>query len=661
MSGRNAETVRFGPFRFVPGDGLWRGAEEMRLPPRALGVLTVLLARPGVVVSKGELLDAVWPDTFVTESSLLEAIGLLRDALGDDRRHPIYIQTVHRRGYRFVAGVTTGDEVPATASPSLPEVDGHEWRPLIVASAASVVATVAIAIVFAVFGQRPIEPRAGRFSIALPVDAPVDPLLGSIAVSNDGTRLVYVALASTGSRLYLRTIDRDEPRLIPGSEGATGPFLSPDGEWVGFFANGSLQKLRVTGGRPVTLCPARSGAGAVWSDSGEILFGGGPGGGLATVSDQGGDPVVVTAPAPGSRDIRYAFPDLLPGHRGVIFTVMTLSGSHVAVLDQPGGRRVTLAADAAFGRYSPTGHLIVERHGHLEAAAFSLASLTTTGAPRRIAAGLSATGLLDGPRFAFSRTGALVYVPGPDGEPDAPRHWLDTGEPMDGVADGGEGISPAWRPDGLEIAFAYSKAGPFNLFMKPADGHADPAPLVTSPWNQFPTSWTPDASQLAYTEFQPLTGADIWVLDVRTRLRRPVVRTLYDETWARFSPDGRIMAYMSNESGRWEIYVRDAAGTGPRLRVSAAGGVWPCWSADGRTLYFSANGRTMASAMGRAATMTASAPYPVPGADAMALAGGGPVSDRRLVLQADGRPRERRELRVVLGWFAELTHGVPVS
>ena len=115
MSGRNPESVFFGPFRFVPADGLWRDGRAVPLPPRALGVLTALIATPGEVVSKQQLMDAVWPGTFVTESSLLEAIGLLRDTLGDDRRQPTYIQTVHRRGYRFI-----GDLAPAPA-PDAPD------------------------------------------------------------------------------------------------------------------------------------------------------------------------------------------------------------------------------------------------------------------------------------------------------------------------------------------------------------------------------------------------------------------------------------------------------------------------------------------------------------------------------------------------------------
>jgi serine/threonine-protein kinase len=531
---------------------------------------------------------------------------------------------------------------------------------------------------------------------------------GSVAVSLDGSKLAYVATAAGRSQLFLRSVDRDEPTPIAGTEDASDPFFSPEGEWVGFFARGSLQKVRVDGGSPVVMAAARAGAGATWTADNTIIYGGGPGGGLARVSASTGSrtigapddaPIVIATPAAGSRDLRFGWPDVLPGDRGVLFTSITLAGSDVGVIDLRTGKRTLIAEHAAFARYAPTGHVVFERQGRLEAAAFSLNTLTTTSAPSPIVSGVSRGDMLEGPRFAFSRTGALVYVPATIDEQDAPLHWLDArGQlervplpsprngsidiapnqrqlalTMDGesgpsvwvgdVAEGdlrrfindGQSVSPAWRPDGLEIAFAFSKAGPFNLFVKPIDGSAGPAPLIESPWNQFPTSWMPDASQLAFTEFQPLTGADIWVLDVATHQRRALVRTLFDETWARFSPDGRWIAYMSNESGRWEIYVRPSNGEGARIRVSASGGVWPCWSLDGRTIYFSANGRTMASAVKAIPELVAAAPVSVPGADAMVLAGGATASDRLLVRQAGAQMTGRAELRVVLEWFSELT------
>src|SRR5688572_6043092 len=125
---QSGSVLHFGPFRFEPGNGLWRGAEEVPLPPRALGVLTALAMQPGVVVSKQALMDAVWKDAFVTEASLLEAIRVLRDALGDDRQNPSYIQTIHRRGYRFIAAVGTREHAMAW---------GPHWRPLVVAGGAA--------------------------------------------------------------------------------------------------------------------------------------------------------------------------------------------------------------------------------------------------------------------------------------------------------------------------------------------------------------------------------------------------------------------------------------------------------------------------------------------------------------------------------------------
>jgi serine/threonine-protein kinase len=692
---RNAEALHFGDFRYEPGNGLWRGDEEVPLPPRALGILAALIARPGAVVSKQELLDAVWKEAFVTEASLLEAIRVLREALGDDRLNPTYIQTVHRRGYRFVAALRSPD---APLPPPEAGIADH-WRPLLVAGFAATLATIGIGVVFALYGQRPPAPRPTvRFTIALPEDTAIDPLRGSIAVSADGTQMMYVAIHAGRPRLFLRTADSDTPQLVEGSDGAADPFFSPDGEWVGFFAHGSLKKLRVTGGTPVALCAARAGGGATWARDGTIVFGGGPGGGLARVSDAGGEPQILLAPRAGSREFSYGWPDILPDGSGVVYTAVSLAGSRVALLDFATGSSHGLIESASFGRYSPTGHLVFERRGRLEAAAFSLRDRRIADLPRPILRGLATTDSVQaGPRFAFSRTGSLIYVPGASGAGDERLQWLDVSgnleplpvpaTPVEGVdvapdlrqlamtvetdagrdlwvgdlqrgaitrlSTDGRSVSPAWRPDGLEIAFAYSKAGPFNLFTRPAHSEAAPQPLLQSEWNQVPTSWSPDGRLVAFTEFHPLTGADIWTVDVVTRQRRSVVRTLFDESHARFSPDGKWIAYMTNESGRWDVFVRPADGTGPRVQASTEGGARPAWSIDGRTLYFSTNGRATAAAVQVHPTLSVSAPMMIPVRADLQPASGRAASDRVLV-RPGGITSSRRELRVVLEWFTEL-------
>jgi DNA-binding winged helix-turn-helix (wHTH) protein len=712
MSDGPRAPVVFGPYRFEPDNGLWRNGHEVALPPRALAVLAALIAQPGTVVAKRALIDAVWKDAFVTEASLLEAIRVLREALDDDRRNPIYIQTVHRRGYRFVAPVTMPGGAPFDSAASaiaqgrdvptseIETAAPNPWRPLVTAAAAAVTAMIGIALVFAILGQRPADPRpTTRFTIALPEDMAIDPLRGSVAVSEDGTRMVYVAVEVGRPRLFLRTIDRDSPEPIDGSDGAADPFFSPNGQWVGFFAHGSLKKLRVGGGTPTVLCAARAGAGASWARDGTIVFGGGAGGGLARVSEDGGEPVLLTAPPAGSRDVSYGWPDVLPDGSGVLYTAISLSSTRVALFDLRRRQSHEIVNAARFGRYSPTGHIVFERRGRLEAAPFSLDHRRVLAAPRPILRGLAtSSAALAGPRFAFSRTGSLIYVPGASIDGDERLQWLDVhgrlaptqlppaaiatvdvardlqqlamtvetdsgsdlwiGDLRRGVlsrlSTDGRSANPTWRPDGLEIAFAYSKAGPFNLFIRPADTDALPQPLLPSPWNQFPTSWSPDGRRLAFTEVHPLTGADVWTLDLATRERQQIVRTLFDESHARFSPDGRWMAYMSNESGRWDIFVRPATGGGPRVQVTTDGGAWPCWSVDGRTLYFSANGRAAAAAIETTPALKVSAPMVIPGRDDLQLASGHAASDRILVRQGGVTP-VRRELRVVLEWFAELT------
>jgi serine/threonine-protein kinase len=652
------------------------------------------------VIAKQQLMDAVWKDAFVTEASLLEAIRVLRDALGDDRLNPAYIQTVHRRGYRFIADVRSApvESVPAAAGPAGAGVAEH-WRPLLVTGLAATLATIGIGLVFAIYGQRPPEPRPTvRFTIALPEDTAIDPLRGSIAVSEDGSKMLYVALHAGRPRLFLRTADRDAPQVIDGTDGAADPFFSPDGEWIGFFAHGSLKKLRVSGGTPIALCAARGGAGASWARDGTIVFGGGPSGALARVSADGGEPVVLARPQAGSRELTFGWPEILPDDSGILFTATSLAGNRVALFDPATGVSQTLVESGAFGRYSPTGHLVFERRGRLEAAAFSLRERRVIDSPRPILRGLATSDATQaGPRFAFSRTGSLIYVPGVSSDVDERLQWLDVRgglEPLplpaaplatidiapdltqlamavetDAGSDlwvgdlqrgavtrlssDGRSVSPAWRPDGLEIAFAYSKAGPFNLFTRPAYGDGTPQPLLHSEWNQVPTSWSPDGRRLAFTEFHPLTGADIWTVDVVTHERQQVVRTLFDESHARFSPDGRWIAYMTNESGRWDVFVRAAQGPGPRVQVSTDGGAWPAWSIDGRTLYFSANGRAAAAAVQTDGALTVSAPMVIPARDDLQPASGRAASDRVLV-RSRGISPARRELRVVLEWFAEL-------
>jgi DNA-binding winged helix-turn-helix (wHTH) protein len=622
MFERSAETVEFGPFRFDSANGLWRGPTEVRLPPRALAVLGALVARPGELVSKAALLDAGWKDAFVTEASLLEAIHVLRAALGDNRKAPSYIQTVHRRGYRFVAPVQTAGLVqdgasppdpapslrpaaPATAawpsrddapSAELPAFfSGPEWRLIVRRCSWAAAATALTSLLVAAFGPRPLDLPPSHFSIALPAAMQVPPAGGAVSASPDGRRFAFVGLDGDRPALFLREAGQSRPVRVDEDSEPSDPFFSPDGRLIGYFAGGQL-KVAAPGLPPRAIAAALPGAGATWTDAGTIVFGGGPGGGLARVSLSGGPPEVLLQPQALSPDVRFGWPDALPDHSGLLFTVLTPTGSDVAILDAGASRHRIVVHDAAFGRYAPTGHLVVERRGQLAAAPFDLASRSLAGALRPVVDDVASAGVFEGPRYAFSQSGSLVYVPGSAGGPLTVqwRAALGARDERSGEFErrltvrpesvfpglGGDAsiaaagpVSPASRPDGLEVAFAANKTGPYNLFVRPLVGGPE-LPLDSSPWNQVPTSWSPDGRYLAFTEFNPATGADVWLLDRLTHLKRPLARTPLDETAARHSPDGRWLAYLSKTGGEWQVVVVPAGGGSPQARFPARR-VWP--------------------------------------------------------------------------------------
>ena len=382
----------------------------------------------------------------------------------------------------------------------------------------------------------------------------------------------------------------------------------------------------------------------------------------------------------------------------MLFTALSLGDSQVMALDLASGARTVIADAAAFGRYSPTGHLVFERRGRLEAAPFSLAERRITSTPRPILRDVATGRAADGPRFAFSPGGSLVYVPNQSPGGDDRLHWLSTNghlepiplppAPLDLGGDGrgpeqarargrGRSGSDLWLGDLARGSVSrWDLDGPASArrgvptasrsrspTARPARSTSSSAPptaaaeieaLLDSPWNQMPTSWSPDGRRLAFTEYHPLTGADVWMVDVDTRERTPIVRSLFDESHARFSPDGRWLTYMSNDSGRWEVFVRPADGNGARVQVSSGGGAWPCWSSDGRAIYFTAAEHTLVAAVRSGPTLSISPPLALTARDDLQLAGGRAGIDRVLVRQGGPTPL-RRELRVVIEWFAELT------
>jgi DNA-binding winged helix-turn-helix (wHTH) protein len=287
--------VLFGPFRFDLSDRtLTRDGIEVRLPPRALLILAHLLERPNRIVSKQELVDAVWKDAFVGETSLTEAIGVLRQALGDAASDSTYLQTIHRRGYRFVAPLRVeAQTTPALAAVPLSEQATAEIAPStaanlrVISSRWIAVAGVALlgaaALVAWSIVRRDNPPQITRATITLPVSQAPAPGLTAQPVatlSPDGRRIVYVAGAPGSYRLFLRAIDQFEAIPIPGTDGAHGAFFSPNGASIGFFARGRLFVLQLPDGQPIDLASAGMGFGGWWHTDDSIVRDGFPRGPL---------------------------------------------------------------------------------------------------------------------------------------------------------------------------------------------------------------------------------------------------------------------------------------------------------------------------------------------------------------------------------------------
>jgi serine/threonine-protein kinase len=481
-------------------------------------------------------------------------------------------------------------------------------------------------------------------SVALPADAKLTIGRGaSIAFSPDGQRLVFVAAASGPAQLYQRPVAGGAAAPIAGTDGASNPFFSPDGRWLGFFADGKLKKISIQGGAPITVADAPAPRGEAWTAEDDIIITPRDNTSLWRVPANGGKLEPFTTLADG--DVSHRWPSVLPDRKGILYTVWngTWEPSQVVVQPAGGGPRRALLKGAGYGRYvagdtAGRGY-IVYAQPDVMAVPFDLSTLTVTGPPVDVADGVL-TNFSGGAQFAVS-DGALAYISA-SGEADVERPlvWVDrhgsatpatklrgVGRWFDLSPDGGrlaryrdEGqvndvwvedlsggtptritsrrdpvsvrnsdrLNAIWSPDGRSIIYAAGQ--PLNLFRAAADGSGADERLTTSGNLQWPASLSPDGRTLAYVEIDPLSGSDLFVLsldaDGKPHGSQPFLRTPFNESAPMISPDGRWIAYQSNESGRYEIYVQPFPAGGARVQVSTAEGVYPRWSAKGDELFY---------------------------------------------------------------------------
>ena len=704
-------SVLFGPFAFDTHTRLLRrGGQEIALPPRVLGVLELLLRRAGDVVSRQELIDTVWKDAFVTDTSLAEAVSVLRQALADDPQSPTYIQTQHRRGYRFVAPVSTLGPAGTTAgvrndaSAVEPVVSPSIGGQLVPWSAAVICALIAAAAVWQVTrtGQGVLAPAA-RFAVTPAVGTAFDASAPALAFSADGTQLAWSGCDAGGCRLYVRPLDRLEPVVIPGTEDGHAPFFSPDGRWIAFFAGGRLKKVALAGGAPVTLADAPSVLGGTWVD-GEIVFAGSPSGGLARVPANGGDPRALTTPREGNGEVRHAWPSLVPGSRAVLFTIDTMAvegapGVMAALSFDPAestevSRWQTLVAGVDLARAAAPDTIVFGRGPELEAILFDPIRLAVAGTPRAVLApiatvhgrahyalaqnGLAAWAVTPSPPPASRELGVAWWSPsGFQAATDETRRLRDTALSLDGSRIAGVNVegaradiwvtdvrrgtatrlthsginsSPIWSADGRTVYFATRTDGVFEIWGRDAEGTqaATRVPAAAAGRHVFPVAVSPDGAMLAFLHTAPSRKADLSVVPLAGGPARPLVNGPFDDCAATFSPDSRLVAYQSAETGRWEIYLQRLR-DGRRLVVSTDGGERPLWARDG--LYFQSRGHLVRAAIADADTFRVDGVTRVGDLQGATLRG--VTAEGRILVERDTDPSHDIAI-VSLEWLREI-------
>jgi len=530
------------------------------------------------------------------------------------------------------------------------------------------------------------------------------PLQGTVAVSRDGSALAYPA----NGWLYVRPMDQLDAKALDGTDGATNPFFSPNGEWVGFFADNKLKKVEVAGGTPVTLCDASAESRGRWGPDDRIYFrspANGPG--IRSVPAAGGSELIITEPEDG--DGHWPL-EVLPGGKSLLVATTGAKDVTIGAVSLESGEHRDLVQNASWARYASSGHLIFGRAGTLRAVPFDPGECEVTGAEVPVLEGVG--GAVE--EFELADNGTLVFVPGSAKEANT-LVWVDRSGNAQKVSDVQRGyeaprISPDgrrialsidtegnndvwvydivrgtltrltlsesdesggfWSPDGGRVVFLSDRDGKNNLYWKPADGSGPTERLTKGNEDHWPLSWSADGRFVVFAKEDRASGFDLWTLPMEGDGEpEPFLATPFNELDASISPDSRWVAYVSDESGRPEVYVRAFAASGApggRWLISTGGGTHPVWRPDGKEIFYrTIRGGGMMS-VPLDATQELSPGRPTKLFDGTFEKGQrtsrnydiSPDGERFLMVQGEGESRSQ-EIVVVLNWFRELERLVP--
>ncbi len=542
----------------------------------------------------------------------------------------------------FALEALAGSGSNSTQTIAVNAIAPPRWRTremiLVSVALTAVITTIALAVVFGVslYRRSPMDTRILRAVI----NPPDKTSFGSFAISPDGLRIAFVASETSGKTLlWVRSLDAFTAQPLSGTEEAAFPFWSPDNRYIGFFAGGKLKRIEASGGPVRTLCTAAVPRGGSWNSDGVIIFEPTPNDPLYRVSAEGGEATPLTSLNTSRQEASHRWPHFLPDGRHFIYSVFggpQSQGIYLTSIDAKESRRLVEARES-IAEYAEPGYLLFRRETTLVAQPFDAKKLQLSGEPIPVAeqVGFEATTLQT--YFSVSQTGVLVFSTGGAGKTQLT--WLDRngkevgliGPPsnyirpllspdgkriaVDGpdsqgnrdislidlngnltrfTFDPGTDLFPVWSPDGSRIVFSSDRDGPRNLYQKNAIGAGKEELLLKTETNKIAMDWSADGKYILFTVNDPKTKIDLWVFPLfGDQKPTPWLQTESNERLARFSPDGRWIAYISDESGVNEVYVQTFPGSEGKWQVSTNGGYFPTWRHDGKELFYVSSDKKM--------------------------------------------------------------------
>jgi serine/threonine protein kinase len=616
-----------------------------------------------------------------------------------------------------ISGSAVSGPTVTTTIASSPQERIRKQLPWILTAVSSLALLVALPFAILYFRRAPMAPEQEllRFMIALPEKALT---IGPPSVSPDGHNLVYRLNTEDGKELlWVRPLNSLEARPLAGTEGGVNPFWSPDSRAIGFLAAGKLRRIDLSGGAPQTICDAPSNAASAWSREGVIIFSRGVADGLYRVPAAGGTPIRITEVDGSLNELEHSWPFFLPDGRHFLYLARNAQSENSAIyagtIDSKETKRLLKVHSSV--AYSPPGYLLFSRDATLMAQAFDANRLELKGEAFPVAEQVVRNPVNGRLMFSVSengvlalRTGALALnqliwfdrlgkklstltPPGnysaPSISPDEKRValsrvdfqalstadiWLidlERGSQIRFTTDPAADSDPAWSPDATRIAFVSTRGGLTHLYQKSASGAGVEESLLASRESKFAPEWSPDGRFILYGQVNATTNVDLFFLPLSgERKPEPFLQTTFIEAQGRFSPDGRWVAYVSNETGQFEVYVQSFPPTGAKVAISTGGGSQPKWAADGRELYYYTPERKLMAVevSQEGPTFKVGVPRPLfdirvggagvdrgfPGSGYFAAARDG----KRFLIAGVAEAVERQQIIVMLNWTAALKH-----